>query len=118
MEIKDYHDGDKQVPATREEKKIQPVVHAKGTRKRNKFVSMIVAEEFQNVKRDVIGDVLIPAFKKLIVDTVENSIEMLILGSTGNSKKSSSSRVSYRSYYDDDRRDARPATAEPETDAL
>lgn len=115
MEIKDYTDSSKQLPAKQEEKNITPVAHAKGTRKKNKFVSSVLAEEAADVKNTIVGDVLIPALKKTIVDAVTNSIEMLIYGSTGHTKKSGSSKVSYRSYYDsdyrsrNDRRDYRAA---------
>ncbi len=104
MEIKDYTDSSKQLPVKAEEKNITPVAHAKGTRKKNKFVNSVLAEEAADVKNTIVGDVLIPALKKTIVDAVTNSIEMLIYGSTGNIKKSGSSKVSYRSYYDNDYR--------------
>lgn len=105
MEIKDYTDKSA-LPAKPEEKKIEPVAHAKGTRRRNKIFSSIIAEEASDVKNTIMGDVLLPAIKKTIVDMVTNSIEMLIYGSTGSpSKRNGSTKVSYRSYYDDDRRD-------------
>ena len=104
MEIKDYTDNSKQLPVKAEDKNITPVAHAKGTRKKNKFVNSVLAEEAADVKNTIVGDVLIPALKKTIVDAVTNSIEMLIYGSTGNIKKSGSSKVSYRSYYDNDYR--------------
>jgi len=102
LEIKDYTDSSKQLPVKAEEKNITPVAHAKGTRKKNKFVNSVLAEEAADVKNTIVGDVLIPALKKTIVDAVTNSIEMLIYGSTGNIKRSGTSKVSYRSYYDDD----------------
>ncbi len=102
MEIKDYTDSSKQLPVKAEEKNITPVAHAKGMRKKNKFVNSVIAEEAADVKNTIVGDVLIPALKKTIVDAVTNSIEMLIYGSTGNIKRSGTSKVSYRSYYDDD----------------
>ena len=108
MEIENYQDKSKQLPAetTQEEKKIQPVAHAKGTRKRNKFVNSVISEEASNVKNYVVMDVLIPALKKAISDVVTNGIDMILYGETGHTKKSGGSKVSYRSYYyDDDRRD-------------
>ena len=114
MEIKDYQDKSTALPDKKEpeEKKITPVAQAKGTRKRNKFVSSVLAEEASDVKNTIVGDVLIPALKKTIVDAVTNSIEMLIYGSTGHTKKTSGrSSYSYRPYsslYDDrDRRERR-----------
>ena len=105
MEIKDYQAAsEKKEPE--KAKEIIPVVHAKGTRKRNKFMSNVIAEEAGDVKNYIVMDVLIPAIKKAVVDMVTNGIEMVMYGSTGHSSsKSKGSRVSYRSYYDDDRRD-------------
>ena len=108
MEIENYQDRSKKdLPEKVEEKKITPVAKAKGTRKRNKFVSSVISEEAGNVKNYVLMDVLIPALKKAISDVVTNGIDMILYGETGHSKKSGASRVSYRSYYDDDRRDYR-----------
>lgn len=98
MEIKNYTDG--QAPAVKEEpKKIEAVVHSKGTRKRNKLMNSILAEEATNAKNYIWGDVLIPALKKAISDVVTNGIDILLYGEAGRSKKSSNI-ISYRSYYD------------------
>jgi len=102
MEIKNY--DAKQVPAKTEEKKVEAVVHSKGTRKRNKFLNSVISEEAGNVKNYIIGDVLIPALKKAISDVVTNGIDMILYGETGHSKKSSGSKISYVSYYDNDGR--------------
>ena len=104
MEIKNYDDTSKQVPAKQEEKKIEAVAHAKGTRKRNKFVNSVISEEAGNVKNYILLDVLIPALKKAISDVVTNGVDMILYGETGRTSKSRGSKVSYRSYYDDDRR--------------
>ena len=101
MEIKNYDDVSKQVPAKQEEKKIEAVAHAKGTRKRNKFVDSVISEEASNVKNYVVMDVLIPALKKAISDVVTNGVDMILYGETGHSSKSRGSKVSYSSYYDD-----------------
>ena len=105
MEIKDYQAGsEKKEPE--KAKEITAVVKAKGTRKRNKFMSNVISDEAGDLKNYIMMDVLIPAIKKTIVDVVENGIEML-MGTSGRSgsSRSKTSRVSYRSYYDDDRRD-------------
>lgn len=104
MEIKNYSDSSKQVPAQQEEKKVEAVVQAKGTRKRNKFVNSVISEEAGNVKNYILLDVLIPALKKAISDVVTNGVDMLLYGEAGHTSKSRGSKVSYRSYYDDDRR--------------
>ena len=105
MEIKDYQ-GTSEKKEPERAKEIKPVVQAKGTRRRNKFINNVIAEEAGDVKNYIMMDVLIPAIKKTIVDIVENGIEML-MGTSGRSgssrERSKGSRVSYRSYYDDDR---------------
>lgn len=103
MEIKNYSEPEKQLPA--EEKKIEPVAHSKGTRKRNKFVDSVISEEAGNVKNYIIGDVLIPALKKAISDVVTNGIDMILYGETGHTKKPGASKISYSSYYDGGRRE-------------
>ena len=103
MEIKNYTNPEaKQVPAV-EEKKIEAVAHSKATRKRNKFFNSVISDEAGNVKNYILGDVLIPALKKAISDVVTNGIDMILYGETGHTKKSGS-KVSYVSYYDDERR--------------
>ena len=91
------------------EKKIQPVVKGKVSKKKNvgrKFANTFISEDIQNVKSYVIMDVLIPAVKKAVSDIVTNGIEMILYGETRGKRSSGASTVSYRSYYDD-RRDER-----------
>ena len=46
-------------------------------------------------------DVLVPAIKKAIYDIVTNGIDMFLYGGTGKNKSNStSSKVSYRNYYE------------------
>lgn len=87
------------------------------TRKKSsirKFTEEFISEDAKNVKSYIFGDVLIPAIKKAIVDTVTDSIQMIFYGeSRRGTKRSTSDRVSYRNYYDNDRpyvRDSRPYT--------
>ena len=90
------------------EKKVQPVVKGKVTKKKNnvrKLTDTFVSEDIQNVKSYVLMDVLVPAVKKAISDIVTNGIDMLLYGETGRTKKSNASTVSYRSYYDNRRDD-------------
>lgn len=90
------------------EKKVEKVVTGKATVRKKSAISKI-AEEFisddaKNIKSYVIGDVLIPAFKKAISDIVTNGIDMILYGgSMGKSKRSNADRVSYRNYYDEPR---------------
>lgn len=92
-----------------EEKKIEKVVKGKVTTKKNptrRLKETFISDEIHNVKDYIFLDVLIPATKKAIADIVTNGIDMILYGETGHTKKkSNSSGVSYRSYYDkrDDR---------------
>ena len=74
------------------------------TKKRRGFrrlADIFMAEDTSNVKSYLFMDVIVPAIKKGILDVVTNGVDMLLYGSTGHSsKKSTASKVSYRSYYD------------------
>ena len=103
MEIKDY-----QAPAEKKEperaKEIKPVVQAKGARKRNPIVKSLISVEDAYDLKQYAKSVLKQAF----VDMIKNGIDIVAYGPNGNpAKKSKGSRVSYRSYYDDDVRDRR-----------
>lgn len=77
----------------------------------SKFVGSFISEDVDSIKSYVISDVLIPAAKKTISDIISIGTDMLLFGeSGGNKKRSMSSRVSYRDYYDSRRRDDRPVS--------
>lgn len=91
-----------------QEKKIEKVVSGKAKTKQNKvrgLTDIFISEDASNVKSYIFMDVLVPAIKKAISDIVTDGIEMILYGSTGGKRTKSSSKVSYRSYYDDGRRD-------------
>ena len=92
------------------EKKIEPVVSTpvkiKKKSEARKFADIFISEDVSNVKSYIFMDVLVPAIKKAVSDIVTDGIDMILYGSAGKSRKSSSaSKVSYSSYYDRDRRD-------------
>lgn len=92
-----------------EEKRVQKVVSGKAKTKKNgarKLTDIFISEDASNVKSYIFMDVLVPAIKKAISDIVTDGVAMILYGETGGRKTKSSSRVSYRSYYDD-RRDSR-----------
>ena len=98
--------------STEERKKAEKVV--KGTvktRKKSevsKLKDVFISEDVSNVKSYIVMDVLIPAAKKAISDIVRDGIDMILYGDTHRGRSSSgASYVSYRSYSDRDRRDAR-----------
>lgn len=73
-----------------------------------KFADSMISEDAANVKSYILMDVLMPAIKKAVVDIVTDGINMILYGETSiSSKKSSGSKVSYRKFYEDDRRDLR-----------
>lgn len=98
-----------QVPEKRIEKVVSGTAKTKKKSEVRKFTDVFVSEDMDSVKTYIFMDVLVPAVKKAISDIVTNGIDMLLYGESGghNAKKSTASRVSYRSYYDsqNDRRD-------------
>lgn len=99
---------------TSNDRKIQKVVSGKVKTRENKgrkFADIFISEDAANIKSYIFMDVLVPAVKKAISDIVTDGIEMLLYGGTGGRKnKSSSGRVSYRSYYDVRRSDRRESS--------
>lgn len=88
------------------ERKIPKVVSGKVKTKKNngrKLVSMFISEDAADVKSYIVMDVVIPTIKKAISETVD----MILYGGSKGNRARSSSKVSYRSYYDDKRDDRR-----------
>jgi uncharacterized protein Veg len=81
------------------EKIVKGVVKSK---KKNSFFGSFLSGDFIEIKDYVLKDVVIPAIKNAIEDTVTNGISMMLNGGEPrrNNRKSASSRVSYRSYYE------------------
>ena len=96
-----------------EEKKIQKVtsgtVRTKKKGELAKLKDVFITEDVANVKSSVINDVIIPKVKEIISDTVRNSIDMLLWGETGRSKKTNGTYVSYRDYSSPERKNDRYA---------
>jgi hypothetical protein len=87
------------------EKRVQKVVKDPAKTKKNevrKLADIFISEDISSVKNYIFMDVLVPAIKKAIYDIVTNGIDMFLYGGTGKGKTSSgsTSKVSYRSYYD------------------
>lgn len=97
------------------EKKIQKVVSGTVKTKENKgrkLTDIFVPGDVSNVKSYVFMDVFVPAVKDLVYKILVDSADMILFGGSSASKSKSSSKPSYRSYYENksDRRDSRPAT--------
>lgn len=70
----------------------------------------IFDEDAKTVGESIFHDVVIPAIKSLLADTITNGINMFLYGDGSPSGRSTirdrnRSYVSYKSYYDDDRRE-------------
>jgi uncharacterized protein Veg len=92
------------------EKIVQGVAKSK---KKNGFLGMFMTGDVLDIKDYIMQDVLIPAIKNAIEDTITNGISMMLNGGEPRRnirKSTASSRVSYRSYYEreDRERDSRP----------
>ena len=71
----------------------------------NKLKDIFVSEDIKSVKSYIFMDVLVPAIKDAIEDIVTNGIRMILRGDTSARRSSSAaSKISYRDYYDGDRR--------------
>lgn len=99
------------------EKIVQGVVKSK---KKNGFFGMFMSGDFLDIKEYIMQDVLVPAIKNTIEDTITNGISMMLNGgeprrSSGSRRSSTaSSRVSYRSYYErEDRERERDRISRP-----
>ena len=70
-----------------------------------KFTDIFLAEDISTVKSYILMDVLVPAVKKAIDDIVSNGIHMLLYKETDRNRGSNrpAARVSYGSYYNDNR---------------
>lgn len=71
----------------------------------SKLKDIFVSEDIKSVKSYILMDVLVPAIKDAIEDIVTNGIRMILRGDTSARRSSSAaSKISYRDYYDGDRR--------------
>ncbi len=86
---------------TAEDKNIEKVVRGSvKSRKKNeirKFASFFMSDDTTDVKTYILMDVMVPAIKDIIADTVNT---ILYGGTSRNKKSGSASKTPYRSYYD------------------
>ena len=108
-----FKEEQKAIAATEEKKKVEKVVKGKvRIREKSeirKFADLFLPEDVTNVKQFIIQDVLVPALKKVVSDTVDT----ILYGGTKHSSSSTSDKVSYSKYYDrfDSKSDRRPNEA-------
>lgn len=88
--------------ASEDEKKVEKVISGTAkTRKRGKahrFADVFLAEDIKDVKSYIWLDVIVPAIKDGIVDTIQKATEMFFYGKTRSSSRSRTSYTSYSSY--------------------
>lgn len=83
------------------DKVVTGVVKTKKKSEIKKFTDVFISEDIKNVKSYLLTDVLVPAIKKLVIDTVTDGINMILNGGTGRGHKgNNASYVSYRQYSD------------------
>lgn len=114
MQIEEYKPNShkSKEAAAKSEKKVEKVVSGTATRRKKselrKFTDIFISEDVDNVKSYILVDVLVPSIKKAVSDIIKNGIDMLLYGESDHRSSSTASKVSYRSYYDKDKRDSRP----------
>lgn len=81
------------------EKKIEKVVNGSVKSKKRsgiqKLADIFISEDIDDVKSYIFEEVIVPAAKDVILDAVK-----ALLGASGKSKGTTSSKISYRKYYD------------------
>ena len=92
---------------TRPEKRVEKVVSGKVKVKENKgrkLTDMFISEDAGNIKEYVLMDVLVPGIKRIASDILKDTVDMLFgNGVSRRDRSSGTSKVSYRSYYKDER---------------
>ena len=98
------------------EKQVVKVTSGKVVQKKKslgkKFAETFLGDDIESVSSYILHDVIIPAAKNMMSDTVSNGIEMLLFGQVRGSRTRrdrDKSYVSYSSYYDRDKKPTRPS---------
>lgn len=100
--------------AAEREKRVEKVVKGKASTSSNagrKFTNIFVSEDASSVKKYVVEDVLIPTIKDTVANIVKNVVDIVLFGETQGNRSRSKSKVSYRSYYDDEKEKSRATTS-------
>lgn len=66
-----------------------------------KFGEAFIEDDFKDIKMYVVSDVIVPAIKNLIFDSLIGSVEMALFGTSSRSRRSGgkNEHTSYSSYY-------------------
>ena len=97
----------KEFSEEKNKKNIEPI-QLSGPVKRKKegsfkrFVTSFISDDVDSTIGDIVPNVVVPGVQKLVYNTVNYFMELIFPGVTSNKRSSSdsSSRISYRSYYD------------------
>lgn len=97
------------------EKVVRGQARIKKKNKVGKFADSFISEDVHTVGNYILKDVLVPAIKDFIEDSITNGIRMILRGETGSRKNSSTaSTVSYNRYYNNKDGDRyRPSNNQP-----
>ena len=113
MDIKDYQGNSfksREIARNEEKKKLEKVVTGQVKTKQksgvSKFFNGFIANDTQDIKTYLVKDVIVPGIKKTITDIVD-----MVLYGGSSKRRTSASKVSYRSYYDEPRTRPEPVTA-------
>lgn len=106
MNIENYQSNSyksKETNNADDKKKLEKVVVGQvKTKKKNglgKFLGGFISDEPHDIKSYLFKDVVVPTIKKTITDVVD----MILYGGHGKRSRSTGTKVSYRSFYDDPR---------------
>lgn len=99
-------EGQKSVAEREVKKVIKDQVIIKKKNEIQKLADVFLSEDVSNVKGYIFNDVIVPAIRDTLFDIVTKGAKMIFYGTKGSSgiDKFTSSRISYRQYYDDNRR--------------
>ena len=94
------------IPEKKVEKVVSGSVKSKKKNGLQKITNVFVPEDVDDVKSYIFEDIVVPAVKDIILDAVR---ALLGVNGTSRGRSSTSSKISYRKYYDDrDRIDSAP----------
>lgn len=82
------------------EKIVSGAVTAKKKTKLNKLTSLFIPEDVNDVKAYVMEDVIVPAIKDIILDTIQTFLGI----DKRSNRRATASKISYQRYYDNNRR--------------
>lgn len=91
----------KPVPEKKIEKVVQGEVRSKKKSGLQKITDAFVPDDVANVKSYIIEDIVVPAAKEILLDSVK---AILGINCKNGNKQTPASRVSYRQYYNNDSR--------------